>query len=108
PGNEASGTANAAREKLLSSTKIIAFATKINGREWRVWAIQEERLWEEFRRTRSEKDFIVFVRHVAGMQARAMAADEPYLLALAEAALRKIGANSPPKHRTEGRRHERN
>jgi hypothetical protein len=93
PPNETGGSANATRQKLLSETSIAAPPNKINGSQWRTWEIRAERLWEEFRRTRNENDFVAFVRQTAGMHARAMTADEPSLLALAEAALRKIGGS---------------
>ena len=92
PPKKGGGTVNAARQKLLSA-KIIPFPTKINGSQWPTGETEIARLWEEFRRTRSEKDLIVFARHVTGMVARAMAPDEPSLLVLVEAALRKIGGS---------------
>jgi len=91
PGNDAGCSANATRQKLLSETSVVAHPNKINGSAWRAWEIRAERLREEFRRTRNEKHLLAFVRQVAGMYAWAMAADEPCLLVLVEAALRKIG-----------------
>jgi hypothetical protein len=77
PPNGEGGSVNVAHEKLLSSTKIIAFPTKINGSDWQVWERQKERLRQEFRRTRNERHFRAFVRHVASMEARAMAFGAP-------------------------------
>ena len=72
-------------------TKHAHTGSKINGSQWRTGETEKATLWQEFRRTRNEKHFIAFVRHVVGIQARAMATDEPSLLALVEATLRKIG-----------------
>jgi hypothetical protein len=91
PPNEADGTANAAREKLLSDLSIAASQSKINGSQWQVWETEKQRLRQECRQRRNKKPpFLAVIRHMSGMQARAIGLDHASLLILAKA-LRKIG-----------------
>jgi hypothetical protein len=93
PGNEASGSANAARKKLLSDFRIAASPSKINASQWQVWQTEKQRLRQECQQRRNKKPpFLAAIRHMSGMQAHAMGLDQASLLILAEA-LRKIGGS---------------